>query len=74
MSKHTDINICYLNNVLIIILLLFIGIQIFIKPKQENLNNMSHLDIINRLISKPNAKNNKQEISKIFKELKDFTR
>ena len=45
-----------LNNLLIIILTLFIISQLFIKPKRESLKNISHLDIIHRLISHPNIK------------------
>ena len=50
-----------LNKILIIIFILIIFSQLFIKSKRENLENVSHLDIIQRLITNTNIKNIKEE-------------
>lgn len=61
-----------LNSILIIILTLIILYNLFNQSFKENLdnnNNMSYLEIINRLVSHPDIKDKPKE-----KKLIDFTR
>ena len=58
-----------LNKILIIIFISIIFSQLFIKSMRENLENVSHLDIIERLITNTNIKNLEEE-----KSLVNFTR
>lgn len=50
-----------LNKILIIIFISIIFSQLFIKSMRENLENVSHLDIIERLITNSNIKNLEEE-------------
>ena len=60
-----------LNKILIIIFISIIFSQLFIKSMRENLENVSHLDIIERLITNTNIKNLEEEEEK---SLVNFTR